>query len=81
MAGKPAVSSLIVGARRLDQLAENIAAASIALRGEEVQAIDRVSEMELLYPYWHQARVAADRMSPADRSLVGRYILARAATS
>jgi hypothetical protein len=30
--------------------------------------------MPLLYPYWHQANTASDRLSPADLSLLGRHL-------
>jgi hypothetical protein len=30
--------------------------------------------MPLNYPYWHQARTANDRLSPADLSLLGPHI-------
>jgi hypothetical protein len=28
----------------------------------------------LLYPYWHQANTASDRLSPADLSLLAPYL-------
>jgi hypothetical protein len=30
-----------------------------------------VSAPPLLYPYWHQAKTAKDRLSPADLALLG----------
>jgi aryl-alcohol dehydrogenase-like predicted oxidoreductase len=71
---KPGVTSLIVGARRLGQLAENAAAVAVELDADELRAIDEVSQMELLYPYWHQAREATDRLSDADLSLLARHM-------
>jgi aryl-alcohol dehydrogenase-like predicted oxidoreductase len=78
---KPGVTSLIVGARRLSQLDENAAAVGIDLDADEIRTIDDVSQMEMLYPYWHQAREATDRLSEADLSLLGRYIEASRAAS
>jgi aryl-alcohol dehydrogenase-like predicted oxidoreductase len=72
--GKPAVTSVIVGARTEDQLADNLASAQLALTDTEVSRLDEVSAQPLLYPYWHQAKTSADRLSPADLSLLGRHI-------
>jgi len=33
-----------------------------------------VSAPPLLYPYWHQASTASDRLSPADISLLGPHL-------
>jgi aryl-alcohol dehydrogenase-like predicted oxidoreductase len=71
---KPAVTSLIVGARTEEQLADNLAAAELALTDEEVATLDDVSGEPLRYPYWHQAKTSADRLSPADLSLLGRHL-------
>jgi aryl-alcohol dehydrogenase-like predicted oxidoreductase len=69
--GRPAVTSVIVGARTDEQLADNLAAADLELSAEERARLDEVSAPPLLYPYWHQARTAKDRLSPADLSLLG----------
>jgi aryl-alcohol dehydrogenase-like predicted oxidoreductase len=71
---KPAVTSLVVGARTEEQLADNLAAAELALTDEEVARLDAVSAQPLRYPYWHQAKTARDRLSPADLSLLGRHL-------
>jgi aryl-alcohol dehydrogenase-like predicted oxidoreductase len=72
--GKPAVSSLVIGARTAEQLADNLAAASLTLSDTEQRQLDQVSAPPLIYPYWHQARNASDRLSPADLTLLGPYI-------
>jgi aryl-alcohol dehydrogenase-like predicted oxidoreductase len=72
--GKPGVTSVIVGARTEEQLADNLAAADIVLGDEERARLDEVSALPLLYPYWHQAKTASDRLSPADLSLLGPHI-------
>ena len=72
--GKPAVTSLIIGARTSEQLADNLAAASVALSEAEREQLDKVSALPLIYPYWHQARTASDRLSPADLTLLGPYL-------
>jgi aryl-alcohol dehydrogenase-like predicted oxidoreductase len=71
---KPAVTSVIVGARTEEQLADNLAAAELALTDDEVARLDAVSAQPLRYPYWHQAKTARDRLSPADLSLLGRHL-------
>src|SRR5580698_6426455 len=54
--GKPAVTSLVIGARTSEQLADNLAAASLTLAGSERELLDKISAPPLIYPYWHQAR-------------------------
>jgi len=72
--GKPAVTSLVIGARTSEQLADNLAAASLTLTDAERAQLDKVSAPPLIYPYWHQARTASDRLSPADLTLLGPHI-------
>src|SRR6202035_3111763 len=72
--GRPGVTSLIIGARTEEQLADNLAAASVRLAPEERARLDKASAPVLLYPYWHQAKTARERLSPADLSLLGPYI-------
>jgi aryl-alcohol dehydrogenase-like predicted oxidoreductase len=72
--GRPGVTSLVIGARTETQLADNLAAANLKLTPEERQRLDQVSAPVLLYPYWHQAKNAKERLSPADLTLLGPYI-------
>ncbi|NVN09934.1 aldo/keto reductase [Nguyenibacter vanlangensis] len=74
VAQRPGVTSLVIGARTEAQLADNLAAAELALSAEDMARLDRVSAPPLLYPYWHQASTAADRLSPADLLLLGPSI-------
>ncbi|BCG88977.1 aldo/keto reductase [Mesorhizobium sp. 113-3-9] len=67
--GRPAVSSLVIGARNDAQLKDNLAAAALELNPEERQRLDAVSRPPLLYPYWHQQLTAKDRFGPADMVL------------
>jgi aryl-alcohol dehydrogenase-like predicted oxidoreductase len=71
---KPAVTSVIVGARTEAQLADDLASAELVLTEDEMSRLDAVSAEPLRYPYWHQASNAADRLSPADRSLLGPFL-------
>ena len=72
--GRPAVSSVIIGARTEEQLADNLGAADLELSAEERARLDEVSAPPLLYPYWHQVASSADRLGPADLSLLGPYV-------
>jgi aryl-alcohol dehydrogenase-like predicted oxidoreductase len=72
--GKPAVTSLIVGARTTEQLTDNLAAADLVLTADERDQLDKASAQPLLYPYWHQAKTASDRLSPADLTLLGPHL-------
>jgi aryl-alcohol dehydrogenase-like predicted oxidoreductase len=49
---KKAVSSVIIGAKRPDQLEDNLKASSVVLSDEEVSAINAVSELPGEYPGW-----------------------------
>jgi aryl-alcohol dehydrogenase-like predicted oxidoreductase len=71
---RPAVTSLVIGARTDEQLADNLAAASLTLSADERAQLDQVSAPPLIYPYWHQAKTARDRLSPADLTLLGPYL-------
>ena len=71
---RPAVTSLVVGARTAEQLADNLAAADLELSPADIERLDKVSTPVLLYPYWHQAKTARDRLSPADLTLLGPHL-------
>lgn len=73
LAGRPAVSSIVVGARTEAQLKDNLAAASLVLTVEERKLLDDVSLLPLIYPYWHQLNAAA-RLGPADLSLLAPHV-------
>jgi aryl-alcohol dehydrogenase-like predicted oxidoreductase len=71
---RPAVTSVIVGARTEDQLADNLASADLTLSADEMDRLDEVSSQPLPYPFWHQAAAQGLRLSPADLTLLGRHI-------
>ncbi len=68
---KPAVTSVVVGARSGEQLDDNLEATSWSLDEGARQRLDEVSAIPLLYPYWHQRNTAHDRLSPGDLTLLG----------
>lgn len=51
---RPTVSTVIVGARNEDQLKDNLGAVGWNLSAEQVERLDRASETDTIYPYWHQ---------------------------
>ncbi|MBV9605613.1 MAG: aldo/keto reductase [Solirubrobacterales bacterium] len=74
--GRPGITSVIVGARTDEQLADNLAAAELELSSEEAARLEEVSRPPLVYPFWHQHKTAADRLSAADLSLIGPHLAA-----
>jgi aryl-alcohol dehydrogenase-like predicted oxidoreductase len=72
--GRPAVTSLIIGARNDDQLLDNLGAAELSLSSDERAALDDVSAPDLLYPYWHQLATASDRLGVPDLTLLGQHL-------
>jgi aryl-alcohol dehydrogenase-like predicted oxidoreductase len=58
---RPAVTSIIVGARTESQLRDNLAAAGWSLTPEELKRLDDASAVPLPYPYWHQQKYGAER--------------------
>ncbi len=49
---KPAVSTVIIGVKNLDQLEDNIAATSLQLDDDEIAGLDAVSKLPEEYPGW-----------------------------
>ena len=58
---KPHVTSIIIGAKTVEQLDDNIAATTLALTAEEVKTLDEVSALTAEYPAWMEVRQGADR--------------------
>jgi aryl-alcohol dehydrogenase-like predicted oxidoreductase len=71
---RPTVSSVVIGARTDEQLADNLCAADLVLSDEEVGRLEQVSRPPLIYPYWHQRKTAAARLGPADLALLAPYL-------
>ena len=49
---KPFVTSVIIGAKRIDQLEQNLAAAELQLSEDEMRRLDEVSALPPEYPGW-----------------------------
>jgi aryl-alcohol dehydrogenase-like predicted oxidoreductase len=59
---KPAVTSIIIGAKKHEQLLDNIAATNLELTVNELQQLDAVSALKPEYPGWMLERQAQGRM-------------------
>ncbi len=55
---RPTVSSIIIGARNEEQLKQNLGAVGWNLTAEQVEKLDRASQVTPVYPYWHQRQFA-----------------------
>jgi aryl-alcohol dehydrogenase-like predicted oxidoreductase len=64
---KPVVTSVIVGARRLDQLQDNLGAVNLELTDEEIKQLDDVSTLPPEYPGWVFPLQSQVRSGAADR--------------
>ncbi len=58
---KPAVTSIIIGAKRKEQLLDNIAATQLTLTEEEMLRLDQVSALTPEYPAWMLERQIQSR--------------------
>ncbi len=51
---QPSVTSVILGAKRIEQLNDNLGAVEVALSPEELRSLDEVSKLPSEYPGWMQ---------------------------
>lgn len=58
---QPQVTTIIIGAKRPDQLDDNLAAVNIKLSADELATLDEVSALPIEYPAWMFARQGAVR--------------------
>jgi aryl-alcohol dehydrogenase-like predicted oxidoreductase len=64
---KPVVTSVIIGAKRLDQLQDNLTAVELTLTQDELRQLDEVSGLAPEYPGWVLPFQGADRLQLVDR--------------
>jgi aryl-alcohol dehydrogenase-like predicted oxidoreductase len=64
---KPVVTSVIIGAKRLDQLRDNLAAVDLTLAGDEIERLDQVSASPPEYPGWMLPFQGANRLEDVPR--------------
>ena len=58
---KAPVMSIIIGAKTLEQLDDNLAAVDLNLTLEDIARLDEVSELPAEYPGWMLSRQSASR--------------------
>ncbi|MQM38788.1 Aldo-keto reductase IolS [wastewater metagenome] len=58
---QPGVSSVIVGAKRMEQLEDNLEAAELTLSDEQIRRLDEVTRPDPIYPAWMVERQNASR--------------------
>ena len=63
---QPAVTSVIIGAKRAEQLQDNIAATAIRLSDDELRQLDAVSALPREYPGWMLERQGEYRRHQLD---------------
>lgn len=68
---RPGITNLVVGARTTAQWEDSLGAVDLTLTDEEISRIAGVSAPAVRYPFWHQVDLASDRLSAADRSIIG----------
>ena len=61
---KPQVTSVLIGAKRVDQLKDNIASTRVVLSEEDLKTLDAVSELPREYPGWMLALQSGYRATP-----------------
>jgi aryl-alcohol dehydrogenase-like predicted oxidoreductase len=66
---KPVVTSVIIGAKRLDQLEDNIAAVDLKLTADELKQLDEASALPPEYPGWMLPFQSANRIEPVARTV------------
>jgi len=71
---RPGITTVIVAGRTPEQLAENLAAATLELAPDEQARLEEISRPRLIYPFWHHRAAANDRLSAADLSLIAPFL-------
>lgn len=66
---KPVVTSVIIGAKRIEQLKDNIAAIDVKLTAEQMKQLDEVSALPPEYPGWMLPFQGSNRLEPTVRQL------------
>jgi aryl-alcohol dehydrogenase-like predicted oxidoreductase len=66
---KPVVTSVIIGAKRIEQLQDNIAAIDVQLTPEQMKQLDEASALPPEYPGWMLPFQGSNRLEPAVRQI------------
>lgn len=60
---QPVVTSVILGAKKKEQLADNLKSDEVKLNEDDLKKLDEISQLTPEYPAWMINRMASDRMS------------------
>ncbi len=63
---KPVAASVIMGAKRLSRLQDNLEAVALTLSEDELKQLDEVSALPPEYPGWMLGTQGVDRLGPVD---------------
>ena len=55
---RPSISGVIIGARNEAQLGDNLKAMEFKLTENQIEMLDKASDVRPIYPYWHQRSVS-----------------------
>ncbi|MVT11509.1 aldo/keto reductase [Chitinophaga tropicalis] len=58
---QPVVSTVIIGAKRLEQLDDNLKAVEVTFSADELKQLDEISKLPSEYPVWMLERTGIDR--------------------
>ena len=64
---KPVITSVIIGAKRLDQLQDYLAPVELTLTEDGLRQLDEISALPPEYPEWVLPFQGADRLELVDR--------------
>ncbi len=70
---RPFVTSIVLGAKRLDQLQDNIAALDVHLTEDEIKKLDEVSALPQEYPGWMLNVQSVGRMDAQEKLVWDRF--------
>ncbi len=68
---KPFVTSIIIGAKTVEQLDDNLAATALKLTAEELKTLDDISALTPEYPGWMFERQSGDRVPKSFEAVKG----------
>jgi aryl-alcohol dehydrogenase-like predicted oxidoreductase len=72
--GRPGVATVVIGGRTQEQLSDNLASVNLRLADEDRARLDKISAPPLIYPHWHQAEGAADRLGEPELTLLAPHM-------
>ena len=58
---QPAVTTVIIGANKMEQLEDNLKSVDLKFSSEELEKLDKISRLPAEYPGWMLERTGGDR--------------------